>query len=79
MGQAVEETTEFCNALRMSHFRNVSKGETAKHRNVPNIETVETMVRKRRMKWLGHIAKMDAGCRPRNCWYAGWKWASDQL
>ena len=30
-----------------------------------NIETVEMMVTKRRLRWLGHVAGMDAGCIPR--------------
>ena len=30
-----------------------------------NIETVETMVRKRKLRWLGHVARMDAGRIPR--------------
>ena len=30
-----------------------------------NIGTVETMVRKRRLRWLGHVARMDAGHIPR--------------
>ena len=42
-----------------------------------NIETVETMVRKKRLRWLGHVARTEA--YPGNCWYAGWKWASMQL
>ena len=37
-----------------------------------NLETAETMVRKRRLRWLGHVARMGAGrisrqllvCRP---------------
>ena len=34
-------------------------------RSRANIETVETMVRKRRLRWLGHVARMDAGRIPR--------------
>ena len=30
-----------------------------------NIDTVETMVRKRRLRWLGHVARMDPGRIPR--------------
>ena len=29
------------------------------------IDTVETMVRKRKLRWLGHVARMDPGCIPR--------------
>ena len=30
-----------------------------------NIETVEAMIRKRRLRWLGHVARMDPGRIPR--------------
>ena len=29
-----------------------------------NIETVETMVRKKRLRWLGYVARTEAGCLP---------------
>ena len=30
-----------------------------------NIETAQMMVKKRRLRWLGHVARMDAGHIPR--------------
>ena len=30
-----------------------------------SIETVETMIRKRRLRWLGHIARMESHLIPR--------------
>ena len=46
--------------------------------NAANIETVETVVKRRMMRWLGHIVRRMQNAYPRNCWYADWKWASRQ-
>ena len=48
------------------------------------LETVEAMIRKKRLRWYGHVrSKNGSRTYPGNCWYVrmyvGWKQASVQL
>ena len=60
-GHAVAAATGFCNALSTSRLRSVSEGEAEKHKDTSQSQHI----RKRRLRWLGHVARMDPGCIPR--------------
>ena len=67
-GPSGEEATKFCDEVPENHPRVISKTAEEKHSDLraeANMETVESMLRRRRLRWLGHVARMGTERIPR--------------
>ena len=66
-GPSGEGAAMYCDVVPDNHLRIISKTTEEKHgiRAEANMETVESMLRRRRLRWLGHVARMGTERIPR--------------